>query len=67
MSRERDKILVALEISKHQKWDFTDYDGDQIRCECSWVSWTFDLDAYNAPKVVFADHIVDVIDKMEWK
>lgn len=33
-------FLTEIEetLAKHHKWDYTDYDWDQIKCVCGWVS-----------------------------
>ena len=48
---------IANIIVKHTSWDYTDRDGDQIRCECGWTSQGFLPRTDAQAKIVFSEHI----------
>lgn len=50
------KAKVTVVLKKHTKWDYSDYDYDQIKCSCGWFSKTFLPRTDEKAVSVFAAH-----------
>lgn len=50
------KSAVTKVLMKHTSWVYTDYDDDQIKCNCGWTSRGFLPRTRDKANQVFASH-----------
>ncbi len=55
------KQKISNIIREHTSWKYTDNDGDQIKCECGWISQGFTPRTDAQAKIIFADHIAEKV------
>jgi len=52
---------VTNVLLKHTGWDYTDYDSDQIMCNCKWRSNAFLPRTREKAEKVFATHLAEQV------
>jgi hypothetical protein len=59
------KDTVIQVLIQHTHWEFTDFDHDQIRCSCGWLSQGFIPKTREKAIKVFVSHQAEEIIKKE--